>query len=142
MENTQSRVPRGAYTSRRRHLCLPIEICDEAKSDVRGTRHERPVQTPQKSVGLGGRQSGGQQYVKDENGVLLKDKGEILQRWAKFFSTLLNTKSPTLNQQSPRGAAMTSSTNHRRSVPLGSAPRLEETRQAVRGMHNWKAPGP
>ena len=50
-----------------------------------------------KSVGLGRRQSEGQQYVKDENGVLLKDKGEILQRWAKFFSTLLNTKSPTLN---------------------------------------------
>ena len=31
-----------------------------------------------KSVGLGGRQSGGQQYVKGENGVLLRDKGEIL----------------------------------------------------------------
>ena len=33
-----------------------------------------------KSVGLGGRQSGRQQYVKDENGVLLRDKGEILRR--------------------------------------------------------------
>ena len=50
-----------------------------------------------KSVGLGGGQSGGQQYIKDENGVLLKDQGEILQPWARFFSTLLNTKSPTLN---------------------------------------------
>ena len=28
------------------------------------------------------------------------------------------------------------------SVPLGSAPTLEETRRAIRGMHNWKAPGP
>ena len=50
-----------------------------------------------KSVGLGGRQSGGQQYIKDENGVLLRDKAEILQRWARFFSILLNTKSPKLN---------------------------------------------
>ena len=33
-----------------------------------------------KSMVLGGRQSGGQQYVKNENGVSLKDKGEILQR--------------------------------------------------------------
>ena len=49
------------------------------------------------SVGLGGRQSGGRQYNKDENGVLLRDNAEILQRWARFFSTLLNTKSPKLD---------------------------------------------
>ena len=96
-----------------------------------------------KSVGLGGRQSGGQQYIKDENGVLMRDKAEILQRWARFFGTLLNTKSPKLNpaiieevQQQP--AAPTT----RDSVPLGSAPTLEETRRAIRWMHNWKAPGP
>ena len=96
-----------------------------------------------KSVGLGGRQSGGQQYVKDENGVLLKDKGEILQRWARFFSTLLNTKSPMLNpaiieEVQQRPAAPTTGD----SVPLGLAPTLEETRRAVREMHNWKASGP
>ena len=96
-----------------------------------------------KSVGLGGRQSGGQQFVKDENGVLLRDKGEILQRWARFFSTLLNTKSPKLNptiieevQQRP-AAPITGDL-----VPLGSAPTLEETRRAIRGMYSWKAPGP
>ena len=49
-----------------------------------------------KSVGLGGRQSGGLEYVKDENnGVLLRDKGEILQRWARFFSTPLHTIPPS-----------------------------------------------
>ena len=96
-----------------------------------------------KSVGLGGRQLGGQQYIKDENGVLLRDKAEILQRWARSFSTLLNTKPPKLNpaitedlQQRP--AAPTTGD----SVPLGSAPTLEETRRAIQGMHNWKAPGP
>ena len=73
-----------------------------------------------KSVGLGGRQSSGKQYTKDENGVLLRGKAEILQRWARFFSTLLNTKSPKLNpaiieevQQGP--AAPTTGD----SVPLG-----------------------
>ena len=96
-----------------------------------------------KSVGLGGRQSSGQQYIKDENGVLLTDKAEILQRWARFFSTLLKTKSPKLNpaiieEVQQRPAAPTTGD----SVPLRSAPTLEETRRAIRGMHNWKAPGP
>ena len=76
-------------------------------------------------------------------GILLKDKGEILQRWPRFFSTLLNTKPPKLNpaiieEVQQRPAAPTTGD----SVPLGSAPTLEETRRAVRGMHNWKAPGP
>ena len=96
-----------------------------------------------KSVSLGGGQSGGQQYVKDENGVLLRDKAEILQRWARFFSALVNTKSPKLNpaiieEVQQRPAAPTTGD----SVPLGSAPMLEETRRAIRGMHNWKASGP
>ena len=96
-----------------------------------------------KSVGLGGRQSGRQQYIKDENGVSLRDKAEILQRRARFFSTLLNTKSPKLNpaiieEVQQRPAAPTTGD----SAPLGSAPTLEETRRSIRGMHNWKAPGP
>ena len=114
-----------------------LEAMDEER-DMRGLyKHLK------KSVGLGGRQSGGQQYVKDENGVLLRDKGEILQRWARFFSTLINTKSPTLDpaiieEVQQRPAAPTTGD----SVPLGSAPTLEEARRAVREMHNWRAPGP
>ena len=74
---------------------------------------------------------------------MLTDKAKILQRWARFFSTFLNTKSPKLNpaiieevHQRP-GAPTTGD-----SVPHGSAPTLEETRRAIRGMHNWKAPDP
>ena len=48
-------------------------------------------------VGLGGRQLEGQQYVENENGALLMDKRGILQRWARFFTTLINTKSPKPN---------------------------------------------
>ena len=74
---------------------------------------------------------------------MLRDKAAILQRWGRFFSTLLNTKSPKLNpaiieEVQQRPAAPTTGD----SVPLGSAPTLEETRRAIRGMHNWKAPGP
>ena len=46
-----------------------------------------------KSVGLGGKQSGGQQYIKDENGVLLRDKAEILQG-GRGSSALSSTRNP------------------------------------------------
>ena len=73
----------------------------------------------------------------------MKDQVDILQRWARFFSTLLNTKSPTLNpatigEVQQRPAAPTTGD----SVLLGSALTLEETGSAIRGMHNWKVPGP
>ena len=137
MESTQSCV-QGIRTAVDEGIHAHLERHVTRKHDMRGLfKHLK------KSVGLGGRQSGGQQYVKDENGVLLKDKGEILQRWARFFSTLLNTKSPMLNpaiieEVQQRPAAPTTGD----SVPLGLAPTLEETRRAVREMHNWKASGP
>lgn len=92
-----------------------------------------------RSVGLAGRSSGGQQFVLDESGVLLRKKAEILQRWARFFSTLLNTKSPKLipaivQKETQRPASADSQR-------LSSAPTMDETRQAVCTLHNWKAPG-
>ena len=48
------------------------------------------------TAGLGGRKTEGQQAIKDENGSLLRDKGDILRRWERFFGNLLNTKSPAL----------------------------------------------
>ena len=48
------------------------------------------------TAGLGGRKTEGQQAVKGENGNLLRDKGDILRRWERFFGNLLNTKSPAL----------------------------------------------
>ena len=49
-----------------------------------------------RTAGLGGRKTKGQQAIKDENGNLLRDKGDILRRWERFFGNLLNTKSPVL----------------------------------------------
>ena len=48
------------------------------------------------TAGLGGRKTKGQQAIKHENGNLLRDKGDILRRWERFFGNLLNTKSPAL----------------------------------------------
>ena len=89
-KGVRTAVDEGIYVHPERYVTR-LETMYENR-DMRGLyKHLK------KSVGLGGRQSGRQQYVKDENGVLLRDKGEILQRWARFFSTLLNTRSPKLN---------------------------------------------
>ena len=106
----------------------PLEGFAKASRRRHGRLHLETIRQIMTSP-LGGRQSGGQQYSKDDNGVLLRDKTEILQRWARFFSTLLNTKSPKLNpaiieEVQQRPAAPTTGD----SVPLGSAPTLEETR--------------
>eukprot|EP00903_Cladosiphon_okamuranus_P011544 g10868.t1 len=62
------------------------------RGDMRGL-----YQHLKRSTGLGGRQARGQQFVTDENGVLLRNKDAILKRWRRFFDTLLNSNPPTLN---------------------------------------------
>ena len=54
-------------------------------------------------VGLDGRKARSEQFTMDQDGTLLKDKVRILERWAGYFGTLLNTKSPKLdiNHQRP-----------------------------------------
>ena len=37
------------------------------------------------------------QYIKDEEGRLLRDNALIRERWVRWFHKLLNTKSPTLD---------------------------------------------
>ena len=36
------------------------------------------------------------QYIRDEEGIMLRDPGLVLGRWARFFGTLLNSKSDKL----------------------------------------------
>ena len=93
----------------------------------------------ERSVGLAGRSSGGQQIVLDESGVLLRKKADILQRWARFFSTLFNIKSPKLNPAIVQKA--TQRPARADSQRLSSAPTMDETRQAMCTRHNGKAPG-
>ena len=60
--------------------------------DMRGL-YKHLKRTP----GLGGRKTEGQQAIKNEDGNLLRDKGDILRRRERlFFGNLLSTKSPIL----------------------------------------------
>ena len=72
----------------------------------------------------------------DEDGTPLKDKLCILERWAGYFGTLLNTKSPnhdpTTSGLFPQRPLAPS---------LGDEPTMDEIPAVVRGMPNWKAVG-
>ena len=104
------------------------------------------------TAGLGGRKTDGQQAIKDENGNLLRDKGDILRRWKRFFGNLLNTKSPALQPsivekvQQRRKAPPPPPPPGARSqivepISLEAEPTYAEPQKAVRAMANWKAPG-
>ena len=72
------------------------EYLAELKTLLRHRDMRGPYKHLKMTAGLGGRKIEGQQAIKDENGNLLRDKGDILRRWERFFSNLLNTKSHAL----------------------------------------------
>ena len=120
----------GLYAHFEEYLA-ELERCLE-RNDQRGFyKHLK------RTVGLEGRKAGGEQFIRDEDGTLLRDKGRIRERWARFFHTLLNTKSPkldpTISEQFPQRPVA-----HR----LGLEPTMEEMVEAIGGMANWKAVGP
>ena len=89
------------------------------------------------TVRLDGRKARSEQFIMDEDDTLLKDKVRILERWAGYFVTLLNTKSrkldPTISGLFPQRPLAPS---------LGDEPTMDDTTAVIRGMPNWKAAGP
>ena len=103
------------------------------------------------TAGLGGREPEGQQAITDENGNLLRDKGDILRRWERFFGNLLNTKSPALQpsivekvqqrRKAPPSPPPGARSQIEEPIPLEAEPTYAETQKAVRAMVNRKEPG-
>ena len=50
-----------------------------------------------KGMDVEGKRTFNSQYIKDEEGRLLRDNALIRERWVRWFHKLLNTKSPTLD---------------------------------------------
>ena len=50
-----------------------------------------------KGMDVEGKRTFDSQYIKDEEGRLLRDNALIRERWVRWFHKLLNTKSPTLD---------------------------------------------
>lgn len=76
-ESTQYRVQGCTYSNRRRRL--PLKSCvARLRAFYRDFDMSGNYKHPERSVGVGGKQSGGQQRIKDENGVALRNKIEVL----------------------------------------------------------------
>ena len=101
MEVSQSSVQGSGYSCRDGHICHLDGYVTELEAIYMDRGMRGLYQHLKRSVGLSGRQAEGQQYVTDENGVLLhgRNKDDIFQQWARFFGTFLNTKSPTLDPE-------------------------------------------
>ena len=56
-----------------------------------------------KMINLEGKQDRSSAYVKDENGVLVRNVELIRERWVRWFHTLLNAKSPRLDPNNAEG---------------------------------------
>ena len=77
------------------------------------------------------------QYIRDEEGIMLRDPGLVLGRWAQFFGTLLNSKSDTLRLDIIEELPQWPITH-----VLGVEPTENELIGALRSMANAKVVGP
>ena len=90
-----------------------------------------------KTVNLEGKRDRSSAYVKDENGVLLRDVELIRERWVRWFHTLLNAKSPRLDSNIAEGLDQWPE-----NMPVGVQPTMQELTDAIRSLANGKAVGP
>ena len=88
-------------------------------------------------MNLEGKRDRSSAYVKDENGVLLKDVELIRERWVWWFHTLLNAKSPKLDSNITEGHDQWPE-----NMPLGVQPTIQELTDATRSLANGKAVEP
>ena len=76
------------------------------------------------------------QYIRDENGKLIRKLDKIRARWRRYFTSLLNTTSATLNRTITEGLSQKPT-----ALSLGDPPAVSETKKALRFMANGKAMG-
>ena len=87
-------------------------------------------------MNLEGKRARSSAYIKDENGVLLRDVELIRERWVRWFHTLLNAKSPRLDPNIAEGLDEWSE-----NMPLGVQPTMQELTNAIRSLANGKTVG-
>ena len=73
---------------------------------------------------LQGKKLGSAQYIRDENGKLLRKLDEIRARWRRYFTSLLNTTSAALNRTIIEGLSQKPTT-----LSLGDPPVVSETKR-------------
>ena len=77
------------------------------------------------------------QYIRDENGKLLRKLDEIRARWRRYFTSLLNTTSVTLNRTIIEGLSQKPTT-----LSLGDLPAVSEIKKGPEIYGQWQGMGP
>ena len=90
-----------------------------------------------KMMNLEGKRDRSSAYVKDENGILLRDVELIRERWIRWFHTLLNAKSPRFDPNIAKGLDQWPE-----NMPLEVQPTMQELTDAIRSFANGKVVGP
>ena len=88
------------------------------------------------TVGMEGTRVKEEQYIRDEDGILLRNIGDVRSRWVRFINTLLNTKPPKLDP-----AILERFPARPVALSLRDAPTMIEITEAIRSMANEKAVG-
>ena len=88
-------------------------------------------------MNLEGKRDHSSLYVKNKNGVLLRDVELIRERWVHWFHTLLNAKSPRLDPNTAGGLDQWPE-----NMPLGVQPTMQELTDAIRSLANGNDVGP
>ena len=84
-----------------------------------------------------GKRTFNSQYIKDEEGRLLRDNALICERWVRWFHKLLSTKSPTLDP-----SIVDELKQWPPCRPQDDVPSSYEVEEAIRALANRKAVGP
>ena len=100
-------------------------------------RDQRGFYQRWKSLNMDDTRKVNSQYIRDEEGIMLRDPGLVLGRWARFFGTLLNSKSDNLRLDIIEELPQWPITH-----ALGVEPTENELIGALRSMANAKAVGP
>ena len=82
-----------------------------------------------KEVDVEGKMTFNSQYIRDEEGRLLRNIGLIRERWVRWFHKLQNTKSPTLDPTITDELKVWPSCS-----PLDDVPSRYEVEEAIRAM--------
>ena len=134
MEATDICLCESAYGDcRRRTACVLRSVLCRNRTTPSEQRPQRFIQ----AIRLEGTKVGSEQFNRDEDGTLSRDKMRIRERWAGFCHRLLNTKSLKLNTTiidllPPRPPKLS----------LNDELSMDEMTEALKGMPNWKAVGP
>ena len=105
--------------------------------EVLRQRNQRGLFQRFKSLNMEDTRKVSSQYIRHEEGIMLRDAGLVLGRWARFFGTLLKSKSDQLRLDTLEGLPQRPITHALEVKPTGN-----ELIGALRSMANAKAVGP